>query len=162
MNDEDKKDILLLENFIKKTKSDKIQIKQPLKIKYHDIFNNDDKDSTIEKKSLKSKDILRTKRPNMIKTKKYNIIKESIVFQELDSKKSILNISNAKDEYNNFLYNNLMKNNIINSNQEKLYTKKSTEFMRKKSTVNLNELYESKLKNVRNMYFILIYLFYFI
>ena len=157
MNDEDKKDILLLENFIKKTKSDKIQIKQPLKIKYHDIFNNDDKDSTIEKKSLKNKDILRTKRPNMIKTKKYNIIKESIVFQELDSKKSILNISNAKDEYNNFLYNNLMKNNIINSNQEKLYTKKSTEFMRKKSTVNLNELYESKLKNVRNMYFILIY-----
>ena len=162
MNDEDKKDILLLENFIKKTKSDKIQIKQPLKIKYHDIFNNDDKDSTIEKKSLKNKDILRTKRPNMIKTKKYNIIKESIVFQELDSKKSILNISNAKDEYNNFLYNNLMKNNIINSNQEKLYTRKSTEFMRKKSTVNLNELYESKLKNVRNMYFILIYLFYFI
>ena len=162
MNDEDKKDILLLENFIKKTKSDKIQIKQPLKIKYHDIFNNDDKDSTIEKKSLKSKDILRTKRPNMIKTKKYNIIKESIVFQELDSKKSILNISNAKDEYNNFLYNNLMKNSIINSNQEKLYTKKSTEFLRKKSTANLNELYESKLKNVRNMYFILIYLFYFI
>ncbi len=157
MNDEDKKDILLLENFIKKTKSDKIQIKQPLKIKYHDIFNNDDKDSTIEKKSLKSKDILRTKRPNMIKTKKYNIIKESIVFQELDSKKSILNISNAKDEYNNFLYNNLMKNSIINSNQEKLYTKKSTEFLRRKSTVNLNELYELKLKNVRNMYFILIY-----
>lgn len=52
MNDEDKKDILLLENFIKKTKSDKIQIKQPLKIVYHDIFNNDDKDSTIEKKKF--------------------------------------------------------------------------------------------------------------
>ena len=155
MNDEDKKDILLLENFIKKTKSDKIQIKQPLKIKYHDIFNNDDKDSTIEKKSLKSKDILRAKRPNLTKTKKYNIIKESIVFQELDSKKSIINISNAKDEYNNFLYNNLMKNSIINSNQEKLYTKKSTEFMRRKSTVNFNELYEMKLKNVRNIYILI-------
>ena len=155
MNDEDKKDILLLENFIKKTKSDKIQIKQPLKIIYHDIFNNDDKDSTIEKKSLKSKDILRAKRPNLAKTKKYNIIKESIVFQELDSKKSIINISNAKDEYNNFLYNNLMKNSIINSNQEKLYTKKSTEFMRRKSTVNFNELYEMKLKNVRNIYILI-------
>ena len=155
MNDEDKKDILLLENFIKKTKSDKIQIKQPLKIKYHDIFNNDDKDSTIEKKSLKSKDILRAKRTNLTKTKKYNIIKESIVFQELDSKKSIINISNAKDEYNNFLYNNLMKNSIINSNQEKLYTKKWTEFMRRKSTVNFNELYEMKLKNVRNIYILI-------
>ncbi len=155
MNDEDKKDILLLENFIKKTKSDKIQIKQPLKIVYHDIFNNDDKDSTIEKKSLKSKDILRAKRTNLTKTKKYNIIKESIVFQELDSKKSIINISNAKDEYNNFLYNNLMKNSIINSNQEKLYTKKSTEFMRRKSTVNFNELYEMKLKNVRNIYILI-------
>jgi hypothetical protein len=155
MNDEDKKDILLLENFIKKTKSDKIQIKQPLKIVYHDIFNNDDKDSTIEKKSLKSKDILRAKRTNLTKTKKYNIIKESIVFQELDSKKSIINISNAKDEYNNFLYNNLMKNSIINSNQEKLYTKKWTEFMRRKSTVNFNELYEMKLKNVRNIYILI-------
>ena len=155
MNDEDKKDILLLENFIKKTKSDKIQIKQPLKIVYHDIFNNDDKDSTIEKKSLKSKDILRAKRPNLAKTKKYNIIKESIVFQELDSKKSILNISNTKDEYNHFLYNSLMKNNIINSNQEKLYTKKWTEFMRRKSTVNFNELYEMKLKNVRNIYILI-------
>ena len=155
MNDEDKKDILLLENFIKKTKSDKIQIKQPLKIVYHDIFNNDDKDSTIEKKSLKSKDILRAKRTNLTKTKKYNIIKESIVFQELDSKKSIINISNAKDEYNNFLYNNLMKNSIINSNKEKLYTKKSTEFMRRKSTVNFNELYEMKLKNVRNIYILI-------
>ena len=107
MNDEDKKDILLLENFIKKTKSDKIQIKQPLKIIYHDIFNNDDKDSTIEKKSLKSKDILRAKRPNLAKTKKYNIIKESI------------------------------------------------EFMRRKSTVNFNELYEMKLKNVRNIYILI-------
>ena len=155
MNDEDKKDILLLENFIKKTKSDKIQIKQPLKIVYHDIFNNDDKDSTIEKKSLKSKDILRAKRTNLTKTKKYNIIKESIVFQELDSKKSIINISNAKDEYNYFLYNNLMKNSIINSNQEKLYTKKWTEFMRRKSTVNFNELYEMKLKNVRNIYILI-------
>ena len=155
MNDEDKKDILLLEDFIKKTKSDKIQIKQPLKITYQDIFNNDDKESTIDKKSLKSKDILRTKRPGLIKTKKYNIIKESIVFQELDSKKSIINISNAKDEYNNFLYNNLMKNSIINSNQEKLYTKKWTEFMRRKSTVNFNELYEMKLKNVRNIYILI-------
>ena len=104
---------------------------------------------------MKSKDILRAKRPNLAKTKKYNIIKGSIVFQELDSKKSIINISNAKDEYNNFLYNNLMKNSIINSNQEKLYTKKSTEFMRRKSTVNFNELYEMKLKNVRNIYILI-------
>ena len=151
MNDDDKKSLVLLENFIKKTKGDKIKIRQPVKLKYHDIFSTEDKDSTIEKKSIKSKDILKTKHPNLIKTKKYNIIKESIVFQELDSKKSILNISKTKDEYNNFLYNSLMKNNIFNSKQEKLYTKKSTEFIRKKSTINYNELYEIKLKNVRKI-----------
>ena len=44
-----------------------------------------------------------------------------------------------------------MKNNIFNSKQEKLYTKKSTEFIRKKSTINYNELYEIKLKNVRKI-----------
>jgi len=54
-----------------------------------------------------------------------------------------------------------MKNNIINSKKEKLYTKKSTEFMRKKSTINYNDLYEFKLKNVRKIctyFYILIYI----
>ena len=162
MNDEDKKSILLLQNFLKKTKGEKIQIKQPIKITYHDIFNEEDKESTIDKKSLKNKDLLRTKRPNLIKTKKYNIIKESIVFQEIDSKKSLINISNAKDEYNNYLYNNLTKNNDVNnSDQEKIYRKKSIEYFRKKSSVNLNEIYVLNLKNVRNIiYNIFIYIIY--
>jgi len=151
MNDEDRKSVLALENFIKKTKGNKIQIRQPIKIKYQDIFSEEEKDNSIERITPKNMDKLRaTIRPNFIKIKKYNVIKESIVFKELDSKKSILNISNNKDEYNNFLFDSLMNNNKINS-KEILYTKK-TDYWRRKSTINYNELYESKLKNVRNKY----------
>ena len=151
MNDEDRKSVLALENFIKKTKGNKIQIRQPIKIKYQDIFNEEEKDNSIEKKIQKNKDKLRaTNRPNFIKIKKYNVIKESIVFKELDSKKSLLNLSNNKDEYNNFLFDSLKNNNKINS-KDILYSKNS-EFLRKKSTINFNELYESKLNNVRNIY----------
>lgn len=151
MNDEDRKSVLALENFIKKTKGNKIQIRQPIKIKYQDIFSEEEKDNSIERITPKNMDKLRaTNRPNFIKIKKYNVIKESIVFKELDSKKSILNISNNKDEYNNFLFDSLMNNNKINS-KEILYTKK-TDYWRRKSTINYNELYESKLKNVRNKY----------
>lgn len=151
MNDEDRKSVLALENFIKKTKGNKIQIRQPIKIKYQDIFREEEKDNSIERITPKNMDKLRaTNRPNFIKIKKYNVIKESIVFKELDSKKSILNISINKDEYNNFLFDSLMNNNKINS-KEILYTKK-TDYWRRKSTINYNELYESKLKNVRNKY----------
>ena len=155
MNDEDRKSVLALENFIKKTKGNKIQIRQPIKIKYQDIFNEEEKDNSIEIKSQNIKDKLRaTNRPNFIKIKKYNVIKESIIFKELDSKKSILSISNNKDEYNNFLFDCFNNNNKINS-KEILYSKKTDYFIRK-STINYNELYESKLKNVRNTYNILI------
>ena len=55
-----------------------------------------------------------------------------------------------------------MKNNINNnSNQEKIYRKKSIEYFRKKSSVNLNEIYVLYLKNVRNIiYNIFIYIIY--
>ena len=55
-----------------------------------------------------------------------------------------------------------MKNNSINnSNQEKIYRKKSIEYFRKKSSVNLNEIYVLNLKNVRNIiYNIFIYIIY--
>ena len=151
MNDEDRESVLALENFIKKTKGNKIQIRQPIKIKYQDIFNEEEKDNSIEKKIQKNKDKLRaTNRPNFIKIKKYNVIKESIVFKELDSKKSLLNLSNNKDEYNNFLFDSLKNNNKINSKD--ILHSKNSEFLRKKSTINFNELYESKLNNVRNIY----------
>ena len=48
----------------------------------------------------------------------------------------------------------MIKNDKNNSNQKILYTKK-IEFIRKKSTINLNELYENKIKNVRNIYMLL-------
>ena len=155
MNDEDKNSVLFLENFLKKTKGDKIQIKQPNKIIYKDIFEEEEKETNKENKTFKNKDKLKSvKKPNLVKIKKYNIIKESLVFQELDSKKSLVNISNTKDEYNNYLFNNMIKNDKNNTNQQILYTKK-IEFIRKKSTINLNELYENKIKNVRNIYMLL-------
>ena len=154
MNDEDKNSIIALESFLKKTKGNKIIIKQPTKIKYHDIFCDDDKNNTIdnnEKKNTKGKDKLKSiKHPNFIKIKKYNVIKESIVFRELDAKKSILNISNTKEEFNNLLYNNMLNNKTDNPNQN-IKNKKKTDYIRKKSTINLDELYELKLKNVRNI-----------
>lgn len=155
MNDEDKNSVLFLENFLKKTKGDKIQIKQPNKIIYKDIFEEEEKETNKENKTFKNRDKLKSvKKPNLVKIKKYNIIKESLVFQELDSKKSLVNISNTKDEYNNYLFNNMIKNDKNNSNQQILYTKK-IEFIRKKSTINLNELYENKIKNVRIIYMLL-------
>ena len=155
MNDEDKNSVLFLENFLKKTKGDKIQIKQPNKIIYKDIFEEEEKETNKENKTFKNKDKLKSvKKSNLFKIKKYNIIKESLVFQELDSKKSLVNISNTKDEYNNYLFNNMIKNDNNNSSQQILYTKK-IEFIRKKSTINLNELYENKIKNVRNIYMLL-------
>lgn len=155
MNDEDKNSVLFLENFLKKTKGDKIQIKQPNKIIYKDIFEEEEKETNKENKTFKNKDKLKSvKKSNLVKIKKYNIIKESLVFRELDSKKSLVNISNTKDEYNNYLFNNMIKNDKNNTNQQILYTKK-IEFIRKKSTINLNELYENKIKNVRNIYMLL-------
>ena len=155
MNDEDKNSVLFLENFLKKTKGDKIQIKQPNKIIYKDIFEEEEKETNKENKTFKNKDKLKSvKKSNLFKIKKYNIIKESLVFRELDSKKSLVNISNTKDEYNNYLFNNMIKNDNNNSSQQILYTKK-IEFIRKKSTINLNELYENKIKNVRNIYMLL-------
>ena len=80
------------------------------------------------------------------KTKKYNIKTESIVFQELDSKKSIHQIPMNKEAYNNYLYNSIIKNKELNSNEINAF---STNYMRKKSAINLTDLYEKKVKNVR-------------
>ena len=156
MNEEDKKSIIALENFLKKTKGDKIQIKQPIKIEYQDIFSDEEKDKTLDKKEKKvvnNKNILKSKKynNNFIKTKKYNIVKESIVFQELDAKKSISNISNSKEEFSNSLYNSMINNNKLNFSENFIYNKK-TDYIRRKSTINLEQLYELKLKNVRKVY----------
>ena len=156
MNEEDKKSISALENFLKKTKGDKIQIKQPIKIEYQDIFSDEEKDKTLDNKNKKvvnNKNILKSKKynNNFIKTKKYNIVKESIVFQELDAKKSISNISNSKEEFSNSLYNSMINNNKLNFSENFIYNKK-TNYIRRKSTINLEQLYELKLKNVRKVY----------
>ena len=156
MNEEDKKGIITLENFLKKTKGDKIQIKQPIKLEYQDIFNDEEKDKTLDNKNKKvvnNKNISKSKKynNNFIKTKKYNIVKESIVFQELDAKKSISNISNSKEEFSNSLYNSMINNNKLNFSENFIYNKK-TDYIRRKSTINLEKLYELKLKNVRKVY----------
>ena len=157
MDEDDIKSIITLENFLKKTKDNKIQIKQPIKLEYKDIFSDEENDNTLdkkEKKNLNNKIILKSKKNhNNIKSKKYNIVKESIVFQELDAKKSIANISSIKNEFNNnSLYSSMLNNNKINFSENLIYNKK-TEFIRKKSSINFDQLYELKLKNVRKVYF---------
>ena len=158
MDEDDIKSIITLENFLKKTKDNKIQIKQPIKLEYKDIFSDEENDNTLdkkEKKNLNNKIILKSKKNhnNNNKSKKYNIVKESIVFQELDAKKSIANISSIKNEFNNnSLYSSMLNNNKINFSENLIYNKK-TEFIRKKSSINFDQLYELKLKNVRKVYF---------
>ena len=157
MDEDDINSIITLENFLKKTKDNKIQIKQPIKLQYKDIFSDEENDNTLdkkEKKNLNNKIILKSKKNhNNIKSKKYNIVKESIVFQELDAKKSIANISSIKNEFNNnSLYSSMLNNNKINFSENLIYNKK-TEFIRKKSSINFDQLYELKLKNVRKVYF---------
>lgn len=159
MDEDDIKSIITLENFLKKTKDNKIQIKQPIKLQYKDIFSDEENDNNNtldkkEKKNLNNKIILKSKKNhNNIKSKKYNIVKESIVFQELDAKKSIANISSIKNEFNNnSLYSSMLNNNKINFSENLIFNKK-TEFIRKKSSINFDQLYELKLKNVRKVYF---------
>lgn len=147
MNEEDLKTVLDLENFIKKTRGNKIKIKQPTKLIYNDIFSEEEKKENIERKIIKNKNKLKSPKPMIIhKTKKYNIKTESIVFQELDSKKSIHQIPMNKEAYNNYLYNSIIKNKELNSNEINAF---STNYMRKKSAINLSDLYEKKVKNVR-------------
>ena len=157
MNDNNKKDIIFLENFFKKNKDNALKIKQPIKINNFDIFEEEEK---VEKPRRKSTQKLRSVNNTYgVIQKKYNIVKESTIFQELDTKKSFHLLSNLKNHYKNFLFDTISRNKSLNN--EKYNTTRNDNYLRQKSSLNLSDQYEIKLKNVRKIkYNLFIYIKY--
>ena len=147
MNEENKKNIIFLQNFFNKNKDTPIIIKQPKQTKFYDIFGKE-KGKAEKIKRNGSQKLKSVNNSFGVKYKKYNIIKESTIFQEIDTKKSFNNISNFKNNYKNYLYNIIIQNKSLNST--KFNSERNDNFIRQKSTLNINTLYEIKLKNVRS------------
>ena len=86
MNDDNKKSVIFLETFFKKNKDNPLKIKQPIRIKNYNIFGKEEE--KIEEPKRKSSQKLRSVNNSFgVIQKKYNIVKESTIFQELDTKK---------------------------------------------------------------------------
>ena len=147
MNEENKKNIIFLQNFFNKNKDTPLIIKQPKQTKFYDIFGKEE-GKTEKIKRNGSQKLKSVNNSFGVKYKKYNIIKESTIFQEIDTKKSFNNISNFKNNYKNYLYNIIIQNKSLNST--KFNSERNDNFIRQKSTLNINTLYEIKLKNVRS------------
>ena len=147
MNEENKKNIIFLQNFFNKNKDTPLIIKQPKQTRFYDIFGKEeDKPEKIKRNG--SQKLKSVNNSYGVIYKKYNIIKESTIFQEIDAKKSFNIISNFKNNYKNYLYNVIIRNKSLNST--KFNTERNDNYIRQKSTLNINTLYEIKLKNVRN------------
>jgi hypothetical protein len=147
MNEENKKNIIFLQNFFNKNKDTPLIIKQPKQTKFYDIFGKEE-GKTEKIKRNGSQKLKSVNNSFGVKYKKYNIIKESAIFQEIDTKKSFNNISNFKNNYKNYLYNIIIQNKSLNTT--KFNSERNDNFIRQKSTLNINTLYEIKLKNVRS------------
>ena len=148
MNEENKKNIIFLQNFFNKNKDTPLIIKQPKQTRFYDIFGKEEEDKPKKIKRNGSQKLKSVNNSFGVKYKKYNIIKESTIFQEIDAKKSFNIISNFKNNYKNYLYNVIIRNKSLNST--KFNTERNDNYIRQKSTLNINTLYEIKLKNVRN------------
>ena len=144
MDDDSKKNLIFLENFFKRNKDNVLNIRQPTQVNNFDIFEEEEK---VEKPKRNSSQKLKTINNTYgVIQRKYNIVKESTIFQELDKRKNFSLITNLKNHYKNYLYDSIskqksLKNPIFN-------TARNDNFIRKKSTININDIYESKLKNV--------------
>ena len=145
MNDDDKKSIIFLENFFKKNKDNPLKIKQPIKITNYNILGKEEE--KIEKSKRNVSEKIRSVNNNYgVIHKKYSIVKESTIFQQLDTKKSFLLLSNLKHHYKNYLYNSLIRNKSLNIS--KLNSARNNNYIRQKNTLNVNDLYTIKLNNV--------------
>jgi len=152
MNNDSNKNIIFLENFFKKNKEYDLKIKQPIQLKNYDIFVEEEK---VEKRKRNSVQKLRAvKNSYGAIQRKYNIVKESTIFQELDTKKNFHLLTNLKYQYKNYLYNTAIKNNnlnnsnsAINTNINNIVSRNGNTFTQKNS-LNKTEQYEKKLKNV--------------
>ena len=146
MNDDNKRDIIFLENFFKRQKDYPLKIKQPKQINNYDIFGKEEE--KIEKPKRNSSQKLRSVNNNSygVIHRKYNIIKESTVFEELDTKKSFDIIANIKNNYKNNLYQTISLKTSLNS--IKYNSARNNNILRQKSIQNINNQYEIKIKNV--------------
>ena len=152
MNNDSNKNIIFLEKFFKKNKEYDLKIKQPIQLKNYDIFVEEEK---VEKRKRNSVQKLRAvKNSYGAIQRKYNIVKESTIFQELDTKKNFHLLTNLKYQYKNYLYNTAIKNNnlnnsnsAINTNINNIVSRNGNTFTQKNS-LNKTEQYEKKLKNV--------------
>ena len=148
MNDDNKKSVIFLETFFKKNKDNPLKIKQPIRIKNYNIFGKEEE--KIEEPKRKSSQKLRSVNNSFgVIQKKYNIVKESTIFQELDTKKSFQLLSNLKHHYKNYLYNTIIRNKSLNT---KCNTARNDIYIRQKSTMNINDQFDIKLKNVSIIY----------
>ena len=144
MDDENKKDLLFLENFFKKNKNNMLSIKQPTHINNFDIFEEEEK---VEQPKRKNSHKLRIINNTYgVIQKKYNIVKESTIFQEIDKRKNIHLLSNLKNHYKNYLYETITRQKSLKN--PRFNSTRNNTLIRQKSTLNINDIYESKLKNV--------------
>jgi len=156
MNNESKKNILFLENFFKKNKENTLKIMQPTHINF-DIFKEDEEEKLEEAKRNASQKLRSTNMFGVIH-KNYSIAKESTIFEEIDSKKSFNILKDLQQRYKNNLFNTIMRNRSLNNQKFNSARNDSYNFIRQKSTINLNEQYEMKLKNVSIIKITLIYM----
>jgi hypothetical protein len=146
MDDENRKKIIFLENFFKSNKNGPLILKQPKQIGNFDLFGEKE-DEKIEKPKKNSIQRFYSVNNNAnFVIKKYNIIKESTIFKEDDSKKSFKAISNFKNHYKDYLFNIIKKN--TNFSNTKFNTARIDNYFRQKSMLDINERYQEKLKNV--------------
>ena len=155
MNNESKKNILFLENFFKKNKENTLKIMQPTHITF-DIFKEDEEEK-IEEAKRNASQKLRSANTFGVIQKNYSIAKESTIFEELDSKKSFNILKDLQQQYKNNLFNTIIRNRSLNNQKFNSARNDNYKFTRKKSSINFNELYEMKLKNVRKIKIIIIY-----
>jgi hypothetical protein len=156
MNNESKKNILFLENFFKKNKENTLKIMQPTHIDF-DIFKEDEEEKLEEAKRNASQK-LRSANTFGVIQKNYSIAKESTIFEELDSKKSFNILKDLQQRYKKNLFNTIIRNRSLNNQKFNSARNDNYNFIRKKSSVNLSEQYEIKLKNVRKIKIIQIYI----
>ena len=148
MNENNKRNLIFLEKFFKNDKDNPIKICQPKQIRDYDIFGKKEEEKIEKPKSLASQKLKSVNSYSVIQ-RKYNIIKESTVFQEIDTQKSFQQITTIKNKYkNNLLKSATVKNSINNIKYNSARNDNNT-FLRHKSSFNLNTQYEAKLNNVR-------------
>lgn len=158
MSDDNLRNVLFLENFFKKSKENTLKIRQPMNVEEFDIFGEEEKIAYPKKTSCQKLRV--SNNFSGVIQKKYDIVKESTIFRDIDSKKSFHDIKALKQHYNNYLYNSIVRNKTFSNPKFNSSRAENYNYIKKKSIININEQLEIKLKNVS--LFILYYHFHII